>query len=257
MGTFSNVNTFLRTVVLMGLVAIGGWWTMFLREKFTDHQAELRESRQEVQVLLASNEEQAVEIEQLGVELVEAEEEIVTLETAKALLTVDHRLAKIDVVDQTTGPDGTVTTKVRFTELGEDGEAYGVPLEADIEGNLLYVETLVIKFEDDYVEKGDALRGSSVCIFKRLFGEEQKPSEGIEIDASGQQPPVYASDEVPLDHVEPIWERFWDYANDSELAASKGVRAIHGEAPFVELRPGKSYDVELRSSGGVSIQPRD
>lgn len=257
MGTFSNVNTFLRTLVLAGLVGIGGWWTLYLREKFTDHEAELRDSREQVAVLRTSVEEKAAEIEVLGVELEEAAEEIVTLETAKRLLTVDHRLAKIDVVDQATGEDGSVTTRVRFTELDGEGQAYGEPLEADIDGNLLYVETLVIKFEDDYVEQGDALRGSSVCIFKRLFGEDQRPSEGVPIDAAGQQPPVYASDDVPLDHIEPIWQRFWDYANDAELAESKGVRAIHGEAPFVELRPGKSYDVELRSSGGVSIRPRD
>jgi len=31
------------------------------------------------------------------------------------------------------------------------------------------------------------------------------------------------------------------------------VRAIHGEAPFMELRPCKSYRVELRASGGLSI----
>ena len=42
--------------------------------------------------------------------------------------------------------------------------------------------------------------------------------------------------------------------NDPELAASKGVRAIHGEAPFIELREGKTYRIELRSSGGLSIQ---
>ncbi len=44
------------------------------------------------------------------------------------------------------------------------------------------------------------------------------------------------------------------YANDPELAASKGVRAIHGEAPSIELREGKTYRIELRSSGGLSIK---
>ena len=37
-------------------------------------------------------------------------------------------------------------------------------------------------------------------------------------------------------------------------AAEKGVRAIHGEAPFIEVRPGRSYKVELRASGGLSIR---
>ena len=55
------------------------------------------------------------------------------------------------------------------------------------------------------------------------------------------------------DLVSKLWMRFWDYANDPEEAASVGVRAIHGEAPFIELREGSSYLVELRSSGGLSL----
>ena len=67
--------------------------------------------------------------------------------------------------------------------------------------------------------------------------------------------PAYAEDETPPDdYYRELWSRFWDYANDPSLARSKGVRALHGEAPFIELRPGKSYSIELRSSGGLSIQ---
>ena len=50
-----------------------------------------------------------------------------------------------------------------------------------------------------------------------------------------------------------LWSRFWDYANDRRLAESLGVRALQGEAPYMQLRPGKSYRVELRSSGGLNI----
>ena len=39
-----------------------------------------------------------------------------------------------------------------------------------------------------------------------------------------------------------------------QLARQMGVRAIHGEAPFIETRPGKTYSVELRASGGLTIQ---
>jgi hypothetical protein len=36
-----------------------------------------------------------------------------------------------------------------------------------------------------------------------------------------------------------------------------GVRAIHGEAPFIELRPGKTYRIELRASGGLTLVPEN
>jgi hypothetical protein len=29
---------------------------------------------------------------------------------------------------------------------------------------------------------------------------------------------------------------------------------MHGEAPSIELRPGKTYRVELRASGGLTIR---
>ena len=54
-----------------------------------------------------------------------------------------------------------------------------------------------------------------------------------------------------------LWPRFWDYANDVELAREKGVRAAHGEAPSIQLRTGKSYRIELRSSGGMSVVPEE
>lgn len=255
MGTLSNVNTFLRTTVLIGIVCIGGWWTVFFKDKFSDKDAALRETRQEIEVLQASVKHGEEQIDTMTVELEVAEEEIFALETARKLLTVDHRVAKIDVVEQVTDAEGNTTTRVRFTEFDAEGEPFFEPIETDIEGTMLYVETLVIKFNDTYVEEGDALRGSSVCIFKRLFGEKQRPADGTPLDPAGQLPPVYASDDIPVARIEPLWERFWDYANDADLAAEKGVRAIHGEAPFIELRAGKSYDVELRASGGVSIRP--
>ena len=51
-----------------------------------------------------------------------------------------------------------------------------------------------------------------------------------------------------------LWERFWDYANDPALAKQVGVRALQGEAPFVEARVGRSYRLELRASGGLVFQ---
>ncbi len=79
--------------------------------------------------------------------------------------------------------------------------------------------------------------------------------EGTELDIVGLRPGLVAGDEVsPGPHAE-LWRRFWDYANDRELAERAGLRAVHGEAPFTELRPGGRYSVELRASGGLSIRP--
>ncbi len=267
---FKNVNVLLRTVVLAGLVGIAGWWTLFLKEKLADRDEELNQSRQEVTALSMRVEDRDREITQLGVEVTRRDETIGALETdvaqkqvqidaldvAVQLLKTDTRIAKIEVLSQgATGEEPErVRTLLRFTELGPDGKPLGEGREITVEGKTVYVETLVVKFQDSFVEQGDALRGTSLCLFKRLFGENQKPIDGPELDPVGQQPLVYAGDDTPNPVHRELWKRFWDYANDPELAKQLGVRAIHGEAPFIETRPGKTYWVELRASDGMSIR---
>ena len=183
-----------------------------------------------------------------------AEQEDTISEQALALrhLKIDRRLARLEVLDQGDDGAGGVQTRVRFIETGADGEALGEPVEAVLPGRMVYIESLVMKFDDSYVEQGDVWRGASVCLFRRMFSEGQKPSEGTILDPEGMQPLAYGDDE-PQSPLAPVWRRFWDYANDPAAAASLGVRAVHGEAPFIELREGASYEVELRASGGLSL----
>jgi hypothetical protein len=54
-----------------------------------------------------------------------------------------------------------------------------------------------------------------------------------------------------------IWERFWDFANEPDKAQRAGIRAAHGEAPFVKLRAGKTYLIDLRASDGLTIKTQD
>ena len=65
---------------------------------------------------------------------------------------------------------------------------------------------------------------------------------------------LYGDEDGPDPLHAELWERFWEYANDPELAREKGVRALQGEAPFMELKAGKKYRVNLRASDGLTIQ---
>jgi len=267
---FKHINLLLRTLVLAGVVGIAGWWTLFLKAKLNDRDEMLNSARAEVSALSTRVEDKEREIGKLGktideqdrrietlnADVAEKAARIETLGVALDLLKVDTRVAKIDVLSQGASPDdpARVRTVLRFTELGPDGEPVGDSRELVVEGKTLYIETLVVKFRDDYVEQGDELRGTSLCLFKSVFGENQKPSEGVALDAVGQQPMVYLGDETPSALHREIWQRFWDYANDAELREELGIRVLHGEAPFIETRPGKRYWVELRSSDGLSIR---
>ena len=267
---FKNLNVLLRTLVLGGLLGIAGWWTLLARDKLTNKEEELNRTRQEIATLSMTVEERERQIRKLGVTLDERTQEIAVLEEAVAerdrqiealdvalqLLKVDTRLAKMTVLSQgaTAEEPDDVRTLLQFTEIGPDGEPVGPVQDVTVDGTTVFVETLVVKFQDDYVEQGDALRGTSICLFKRVFGENQKPNEGEVLDAVGQQPLVYAGDNTPSPLHREIWERFWDYANDPEQAEQLGIRAIHGEAPFIETRPGMTYWLELRASDGISIR---
>ena len=284
---FENINALLRTVVIGCLVLLLGWWSLFLRGKVGEHEEALEERDRQIETLANEVDTKRLEIEGLGKQVadrdasiirlgqeVEARDrrigeldeevaqlgrEVQALEASLRLLKVDHRLARIEVLAQGPREAGSeqVRTRLRFTELDGEGQPLGPGLEAEIDGRLLYIETLVIKFGDQFVEGGDSLRGTSICLFRRLFGENQPPTGGTPIDTAGTHPTVYGGDDPPDPFYRELWSRFWDYANDPELAQQKGVRALHGEAPFIELREGRKYRVELRASGGLTIRAED
>lgn len=168
-----------------------------------------------------------------------------------------RRIARVDGVERR--PSGSaaapVVTRFRFQETGEDGQPLGPSQQFELLGDVAYFDALVVKFDDRFVEQNDLLRGSSLLLFRRIFGEHQPPSEGFVIDTVGQRPSGYPG--APAGESEfhrDLWLRFWDYALDPEVARQAGVRAMHGEAPFVKLVPGRAYEIELRSSEGLVVR---
>jgi hypothetical protein len=237
---------FLLVLVLAALAGLSGWWTVYIRGILEENKATIRQKDEVIQ--------------QLGVDLEESEDLRRRLEVSLHLLKVDHRVARIEVLAQSPSAENpeVLETTILFQDMGEDGEPIGEGQQMVLLGKKVYLESMVIKFEDSYVEGGDFLRGSSVCLFTRMFGDHQAPNKGVTIDTNGIHPHPYASagDGEEDTYYAELWTRFWDYANDPQLAESKGVRAMHGEAPFIETRPGKVYLVELRASGGLSIEPQ-
>ena len=198
--------------------------------------------------------EQKTEIDTLNQEVTRQKLEIQRLDTALRLHKLERRLAQIRVLD--TGVDqasGRKFSKIEFVELNEQGDLVGEPKPFSLDGETVYVDYWVVKFEDKYVEQADLERGMSICMFNRIFGDLQTPKDGYSLDQPGQRPGNYARGSVMSDFEKKIWEDFWKIANDPQQAAQLGIRALHGDAVSIKVEKGKTYRITVRASGGPEI----
>ncbi len=243
--SLSNLVRAIVSVALLGTVAAGSWFGYkFYSEK---------------ELAVQQRDKLLIDVKAKEAEIKQQQEQIERLDMALRLLKVDHHLAKLAVVDQFTNDDGKLMTTVQFAEVDDQGH----PLDASrvqnytIEGDIVYIDGMVAKFADEFVEQGDPLRGTSIFWFKSLFGAKQAPADGFPLSLGGEdpRPAAYAKGREMTDLEKKIWSNFWDYANDSEKAKQVGLRAIHGQAPSIQVRKGKLYWIELRATGDVWIRP--
>ncbi len=258
----SALNQFLGSLLTLAIVTLlgaGGWvgYQTYYTGKWALRQAEERLAQRESEItgLQQKLGQREQEIERLGEDLQAKQKEVERLDTALRLLKVDHRIARFDVLSQTGSAEkGDLATKFRFVEVDDKDRPMDTARDYTVKGDLVYLDAWVIKFNDQLVESGDPLRSTSVCLFKRIFGENQQPKDGFVIDSVGRSPIPYRGTAKVSPWEQELWDRFWDYANDPGLASRAGIRSAHGEAPSIKLTPGKRYRVLLRASGGLSIE---
>jgi len=274
--TINAVNNLAGTIVslvVLAAIGTGGWYayqTYFADKLRAQKELEQREAKivgltrdlatrqQEVERLGDALTETHEQIDRLELDLEAKQREIERLDLAVRLLKVDHRVAQIDVLAQEgSAQDGDLVTHFSFVEIDDRGKPLEEPRVFQVAGDFIFVDAWVAKFTDEFVEMGDPLRSTSICLFRRLFGETQRPSEGFALDSVGSRPAAYRKGGNMSDLEREIWGKFWEYANDPVKAEKVGVRAAHGEAPYIKLVPGKRYKVTLRASGGLSLIPED
>jgi hypothetical protein len=183
------------------------------------------------------------------------QQEKLRLETFLKILKHIDRRARIEVLRQDKDQQGALQTTIRFTEIDDSGKPIGAFRDMALPGREVYFDTLVIKFDDHFVEQSDPLRGQALMLFRRIFSSTMRAEDGFVIDVEGQAPEVYAGRQAPNGFEKDLWKRFWEVANDEKLAKEQGVRAIHGDAPYMRLEPNRVYEICLRSTGEVLITP--
>jgi hypothetical protein len=247
MDSLTNFLRVMVSVVVLVLVLGGAWlgYTTYYQRELT-----IQEQSAKLQSLQR-------DIELRNQELVRKNQEINKLHTALRLLKLDRRVAHLSVLDQWTDEAGQIKTRVQFVEVDADGRPVETPRPIVVHGDVVYVDYWVAKFEDEHVEQGVPLKNTSICLFRSLFGQNQSPASGTRLDEEGVQPPVYRRGEETSPLERDIWANFWDYANDRNKAKAVGLRAVHGEAVSIQVRPGMKYRIQLRASDGLSILSED
>lgn len=258
--TLRDVNSTIRTVLAATVVGASGygWYTLSYapNQKLATAAAELTEARQVVGELEIKAVEREEQIASMETELAEQTAELDRLDTALHLLKIDQRVAELRVIDQEGEGDDTLTT-VEFVETAPDGKVIGAVQRFTVPGDRVYVEYLVVKFDDELVEQANVERGTAIALFQRVFGNLQKADDGFTLDEPGTQPTAYARGGAPSEFEQRFWDNFWELAHDPAELKRLGVRALQGNAPFFKVQPGETYRLLLRTSGDFTMSPVD
>jgi hypothetical protein len=266
----SAINSFLRTLIaltLLGGVGAAGYYgyTTYNAKEIAarKQEAELAENKKQLEdasrQLVAAQQDLLVKqrtIEAKDEEIVKLNASVKKLELALRYLKIDHRVARFTAVDQMKDEaTGETSSLIEFVELNDEGHPIDTPRQFRIRGDTVYIDGWVVKFDDKYVEQADLERGTSLLLFKRIFGSGQRPDDGYPLDEIGSAPRAYLRGGKMSDFEKRIWDDFWNIANDADRAKQLGIRAAHGGAPFMKVEKGRSYRILLRASGDPTIVP--
>ncbi|MBV8780351.1 MAG: hypothetical protein JO353_03040 [Phycisphaerae bacterium] len=168
-------------------------------------------------------------------------------------LTGERRVADLVVTDQHLDADGVPVTTLLFVENGRNGT--DLPGRSfSVRGKLVHVDAMVIKFDAEDVKANDPLRGRSIALFTRIYGDRQNPADAEPIDPPGEPPAIYRDADPTLAGFElKLWNDFWHLAADPAYAASKHVRVANGESVWGMFDPDRLYTLTLENNGGLNL----
>ncbi len=204
-------------------------------------------------------------------------------------LKADTRIAEVLVVDSSLDEfSRRYTTTIKFLEYGVDGHPLD-PKYFTFKGNLIQFQTLVVRFDDRYIEQGHRMKGKSIYLFLKAFVLNGDKTQEFAITRTvdpipAQDPkmprwriwaghlwheflgkperPEYVVPEGyrvgnPPNYFErEIWAKFWRYALEPEQRRRIGIKSAQVEAPGSVFVPGTIYTLFIEHDGGVRIDTR-
>lgn len=175
------------------------------------------------------------------------------LEQIVQRLSAERRIAQVLVTEQIRDEQGVLVTTLLFVEESRSGRTLP-PKQVVVRGEHAYIDAMVTKFEQAYLESGDALRGQSIALFDKIFGSAQAPEEATRLDTPGRIPEIYRDTDPRISEFElSLWQRFWELASDPQKAAAAGVRVAHGQSVYGPFEPDKLYTLTIETNGNISM----
>ncbi|MBU9889844.1 MAG: hypothetical protein KTQ49_08265 [Candidatus Omnitrophica bacterium] len=148
-----------------------------------------------------------------------------------------------------------VKTTIKFLEY----DTLGKPLEPKyftFRGNIIQFQSLVVRFQDKFVEAGDRLRGKSIALFMKAFVLDGPDTQEFEITSASQVPDGYRIEKSVDPYEKTFWEAFWRYALDPAEREAAGVKNAQIEAPGSLFLPGTIYSLVIEHDGGIRIDAK-
>jgi len=168
-------------------------------------------------------------------------------------LEADSRIAEVLVtgVNYDEANKKTYTT-IKFLEFDADNNPLK-PMYFTFSGNIIQFQSLVIRFDDIHIRRGDRLKEKSAYLFWKVFMLDGPNTKEYEITKSYEIPQGYRLEGKRDSFEKELWERFWEYALSPEKAKEKGIKNAQIEAPGTMFVPGMLYKIKIEHDGGIRI----
>lgn len=168
-------------------------------------------------------------------------------------LEADSRIAEV-LVTGVNYDEGMkkVSATIKFLEYDVDGQ----PLEPryfTFSGNIIQFQSLVVRFDDVYVRKGDKLKGKSAYLFWKVFMLDGAKTESYDIATIDDVPGGYRLGKEVDPFEKKIWETFWKYVLNPKESKKLGIKNAQIEAPGTMFIPGVLYTLKIEHDGGIRI----
>lgn len=257
MNNVKTINSAVRTMLVVGACGVVGYGGWFGYDNYVKPSVQAKQAIADLADLKAQFAKTETALKQTAEELEASQELNDRLETSMKLLKVDRRIANVTVLEKGKNEEGNPFMEVSFTEVDREGEPVGSSKNFTILGDKFYVDGWVATFEDKYIEQADELRSASIFAFKSIYGDAEMPRDAQRLDTDSYQngPPGVYFDDQQREFEQKIWGDFWKVCNDPHLQHELGIRAIQGQTSYVQPLEGKTYQINIRASGGMSLKP--